>query len=154
MKHLVTTILLFSLAAPMELAAQSNNWIRVKALRPKTELIVLRKNDDQLVGYLTSVTDDSIAIDTASGSYVIARNNIKKIYYAVPGDRMKGANRGALIGGLLGLAAGVAVSYAIPTDSEAMPGGAVFLAGGLVGGLVGAKRGGGKTKGALVYSEK
>ena len=154
MKHLVTAILLFSLAAPVELAAQSNNWISVKALTPKTEIIVLRKNGDQVVGYLSSVTDDSVAIDTGSGSYVIARDNVKKIYHAVPRDRMKGANRGALIGGLLGLGAGIAVSSAIPLESEAMPGPAIFLAGGLLGGLVGAKRGGGKGKGALIYSEK
>lgn len=144
----------FLLAVPTDLSAQSNHWISVKALPPKTEIIVLRNDGDREVGYVGSVTDDSIAMTTDSGASIIARNNVKKIYYAVPRNKRKSMNRGALVGGLLGLAAGVAVAYATPSNSEAMHGGAVFLAGGLLGGYAGRKRADGKDRGALIYSEK
>jgi len=159
MKRSNTFIALLSIAglvltAPIGLMAQANNWTSVKALQRGMELIVIRKSNDRVIGYVDAVTDDTLAVTSDTGSFVIGKDNVDKIYIAIPRDRMKHMNRGALVGGLLGLAAGIAVSIAMSPESEAMPGLPIMLAGGAAGGWFGSQRAKGKDKGPLVYSAK
>ena len=135
-------------------AAQTNSWIGVKALPKGAELIVTRKNDGRVIGVTQSVTDDTIAIDSDNGSFIIGKDNIEKIYYAEPRDVMKSLNRGALLGMLGGLAAGVAYSSTREVNGEKMPGPWIFLLGGGLGALAGKRHAKGKDKGALIYSAK
>ena len=139
---------------PQSLMAQSNNWTTVKALQRGTEIIVVRKDSERVTGYVDGVTDDTLAVTSDSNSFVIGKDNVDQIYIAIPRDKMKHMNRGALVGGLLGLAAGIAVSVAMGPDTEAMPGLPVMLAGGAAGTWVGSRNAKGKDKGPLVYSAK
>jgi len=155
--NIFTELLLIAglvVTAPCALMAQANNWTSVKALQRGTDLIVIRKSNDRVIGYVDAVTDDTLAVTSDAGSFVIRKDNVDKIYIAIPRDKMKHMNRGALVGGLLGLAAGIAVSVAMGPDTEAMPGLPVMLAGGAAGGWVGSRRANGKDKGSLVYSAK
>src|SRR5688572_3836165 len=92
---LITGILLFF---PTNITPQTSDWTAVKVLQPGTDVMVLRKNGGRIVGYVQGSTDDTIAITSDSGSFVVGRDNVKKIYYAVPRDKRKSMNRGALIG--------------------------------------------------------
>lgn len=151
MKHtLVLTGLLFFVVVTA--SAQGNRWIAVKALPKGTELIIERKKSDRVVGYVTAVDDRTVSVTSNSGSFAIDKDNVSKIFYAIPRDKMKHANRGALIGMIGGLVAGVALSATQSSDSESMPYVGTFIAGGLLGGWIGAKHGGGKQKGSLIYS--
>jgi hypothetical protein len=87
------------------------------------------------------------------GSFVIGKANIEKIYYAVPRDKKKSMNRGALYGMLAGLGTTVAVGT-LTADSDRTPGWPIFLAGGLGGMWFGKKHGEGKDKGPLIYSAR
>jgi hypothetical protein len=143
-----------SISLPQNLIAQTTNWTSVTALPKGVELVVERRASKTIIGYLQATTDDWVAITSDAGSFIIARDNVDKIFYAVPRDRKKIRNRGALYGALLGLAGAVAVSIVQKPESEAMPGGGVFLAGGLIGMWVGNRHAKGKDKGPLIYSAK
>ncbi|HEX6126762.1 MAG TPA: hypothetical protein VFZ23_15425 [Pyrinomonadaceae bacterium] len=147
-------IVVASLALPTNLFAQTTSWTSVKALPRGADVIVERKASDRVIGYLQSATDDTVAVTSDTGSFVISRDNVQKIFYAVSRDRKKIMNRGALYGMLLGLAAGVAVSTVQEPESEAMPGTGAFIAGGLIGMWAGHKHAKGKDKGPLIYSAK
>jgi hypothetical protein len=67
---------------------------------------------------------------------------------------MKSVNRGALLGMLAGLAAGIAYATVRAPDGEDMYGAGIFLLGGGVGALAGKHHAKGKEKGALIYSAK
>jgi hypothetical protein len=66
---------------------------------------------------------------------------------------MKSANRGALIGGLIGLAAGMALEAAYPTNAQGSSRAlGPFLLGGLGGGWLGKSSARRLKKGELIYS--
>jgi len=147
-------ITIFAFAPSAHLAAQTNNWTAVKALTKNTELIVTRKTDNRVVGFLQAVTDDTIAIDSDNGAFLIGKDNVKQIYLAEPRDKMKTMNRAALLGMLGGLAAGVGYSIVRPPEDESMPGYGIFFLGSGIGLLAGRHHAKGKDKGALIYSAK
>lgn len=147
-------IVVASISLPQILIAQTTTWAGVKALPKGTELVVERKASEKVIGYLQAATDDTVTVTSDAGSFIIARDNVEKIFCAVPRDSKKSRNRGALYGMLLGLAAGVAVATVQKPESEAMPGVSVFLAGGLIGMRVGKEHAKGKDKGPLIYSAK
>lgn len=147
-------IVVASFSIPQDLIAQTTSWASVKALPKGAELVVERKASEKVIGHLQAATDDTIALTSDAGAFILARDNVEKIFYAVPRDGTKSRNRGALYGMLLGLAAGVAVSTLQDPESEAMPGVGAFFAGGLIGIWAGNKHAKGKGKGALIYSAK
>ena len=149
----IALLLMTILALPMCARAQTDSWVGVQALRPGTEIFVLRKNKDKVVGVLQSATGDTIALTADEGSFVIGKANIAKIFYAVPRDKKKSMNRGALYGMLAGLGTAVAVST-MTADSDQTPGWPIFLGGGLAGMWLGKKHGAGKDKGPLIYSAR
>jgi hypothetical protein len=153
-KYLTCLLVAFVTIFPLHVLAQSNSWTGVKALPKGTDLIIERKNDRPVVGYLASVSDDSIAITSDAGAFFVGRDNVANVYYAVPRSVKKHANRGALIGGLLGFGLGFGVSLKQYPDSEAMPGAPIFLGAALLGGWIGSKRGKGKDKGERIYAAK
>jgi len=155
-KLLVTIFLItgFVILLPLNIAAQISEWTRVQALRPGTDVLVLRKNGSRVVGYLQGSTVDSIAVTTDSGSFVIAKDNVKKIFYAERRDKMKSMNRGALIGMGAGVIAAIAVTGLQEQEGGSHRGTVVFLASGLLGGLLGAKHGSGTDKGPLIYAAR
>ena len=139
---------------PLSVLAQSDNWTSIRALPRGTDVIIERRNDDRIDGTITSVSDNEIVINSNRGAFIVARGNVERIYYAIPRNARKHTNRGALIGGALGLGVGIGVSTLQSSNSEAMPGAVVFLAGGLLGGWVGSKRAKGKDRGSLIYSAR
>ena len=153
---LIASILipLFAFAPFARITAQSNNWTSVKALAKDTELIITRKNAGRVVGFVQAVTDDTLAIDSDSGSFIIGKDNIKTIHYAEARDKMKSLNRGALLGMLGGLAAGIGYSILRPPKDESMPGYGIFFLGSGIGVLAGLHHAKGKDKGALIYSAR
>jgi len=141
--------------APLaQLTAQTNSWIRVKALRKNTEVIVTRKTDGRVIGFVESVTDDTVVIDSDDGTFVIGKDNIKEIFYAEDRDEKKSLNRGALFGLLGGLASGMAYATVRDTNGQSNPGVMFLLIGGGIGTLAGRYHAKGKDKGALIYSAK
>lgn len=152
---IASLLIIFCGFAPFaRVAAQTNNWTSVKALPKNTELIVTRKTDSQVVGFVQAVSDDTIAIDSDNGTFIIGKDNVKNVYLAEPRDRMKSLNRGALLGLLGGLAAGVGYSVVHPPEDESMPGFGIFFLGCGIGMLAGRHHAKGKDKGALIYSAK
>lgn len=143
-----------SISIPQNVMAQTSSWASVKALPKGSELVVERKASEKVIGHLQAATDDTIAVTSDAGAFILARDNVEKIFFAVPRDSKKSRNRGALYGMLLGLAAGVAVSTLHDPDSEAMPGVGAFFGGGLLGVWVGNQHAKGKDKGPLIYSAK
>jgi hypothetical protein len=142
------------LISPLAVSAQSNNWTTVKATPKGTEVILERKRDNGVTGNIQTVTDDSIAVTSDDGSFIIGKDNVAKIYYAVARDKKKSMNRGALYGMLAGLAAGFAVALVREPEGQEMPGVATFLAGGGIGIWAGSRHAKGKDKGPLIYSAK
>jgi hypothetical protein len=153
---LIASILItfFAFAPSARVVAQSDNWTSVKALAKNTDLIITRKNAGRVVGFVQAVSDDTLAIDSDNGSFIIGKDNIEKIYYAEPRDKMKSLNRGALLGMLGGLAAGIGYSIVRPPENESMPGYGIFFLGSGIGMLAGLHHSKGKDKGALIYSAK
>ena len=159
MKIRVNTIALaFSIAAsliaPVATVGQSDNWTTVRAIPKGVDLMIERKRDDRVIGVLQVVTDDSIAIASDEGSFIIGKDNVARIFHAVPRDKKKSMNRGALYGMLIGLASGVALATAFPPENEEMPYVGTFLAGGGIGTWAGMRHGKGRDKGPLIYSAK
>ena len=134
--------------------AQSSTWGNVQAIPRGTEVFVERKNDDRVIGSVSAVTADTIAITSDEGSYIIGKENVTKIFHAIPRDKKKALNRGALLGMLGGLGAGVLFTAAVPPKGEEMPGVGVFFAGMGLGTWVGHSYGKGKNKGPLLYSAR
>lgn len=134
--------------------AQSTHWTGMKATPKGIDIIVERKNDETVTGVLQAVTDDSLAVTSDEGSFIIGKDNITKVFHAIPRDKKKLMNRGALYGMLIGLGAGVAAATAFPPENEEMPYVGTFLAGGGIGAWAGIQRAKGKDKGPLIYSER
>ena len=148
-------LIIFCGFAPFaRLAAQTNNWTSVKALPKNAELFITRKTGGRVVGFVQAVTDDTIAVDSDNGTFIIGKDNIRQIYYAEQRDKMKSLNRGALFGMLVGLAAGVAYATVREPEGQETPGFGIFLLGSGVGLLAGKHNANGKDKGALIYSAK
>jgi len=148
-------ITIFAFASSAHIAAQTNNWTRVKALPKNAELIVNRKADGQVVGFLQAVTDDTIAIDSDNGSFIVGKNNIEKIYMAEGRDAAEGLKRGAALGMLGGLATSITYATVVKSDIIEDRPGFLFVWIGLgIGAVVGRIHAKGKDKGALVYSAK
>jgi hypothetical protein len=152
-KHLSLLLIVAMVSVfPLCVLAQSDNWTSIRALPRGTDVIVDRRNDDRIDGTVASVSDSEIVINSDRGAFIVGRANVDRIYYAIPRSARKHVNRGALIGGAVGLGVGVGVSTLQSTNSEAMPGAVIFLAGGLLGGWIGSKRAKGMDKGSLIYS--
>ena len=134
--------------------AQSIHWTALKATPKGIDVIVERKNDDRVIGVLQAVTDDSIAVTSDEGSFIIGKDNITKVFHGIPRNKKKLMNRGALYGMLIGLGAGVALTSAFPPENEEMPFAGTFLAGGAIGAWAGVRRAKGKDRGPLIYSAR
>jgi hypothetical protein len=139
---------------PASVAGQSNNWTSVRATPRGIEVIIERKQDDRVIGIVQAITEDSIAVTSDDGSFIIERGNVTKIFHSVPRDKMKSLNRGALYGMLIGLGAGIALATAYPPENEEMPWVGTFFAGGGIGAWTGSRHARGKNKGPLIYSAK
>ena len=134
--------------------AQSSNWGNVQAVPRGTEVFIDRKNDDRVIGSIDAVTEDTIAITSDGGSFIIGKENVTKIFHAIPRDKKKALNRGALLGMLGGLGAGVLLTASRPPKGEEMPGVGVFFAGLGLGTWAGHRYGKGRDKGPLLYSAR
>ncbi len=143
-----------SLLLPASVAGQSNNWTSVRATPRGTEVIIERKRDDRVIGIIQAVTEDSIAVTSDDESFIVGRDNVTKIFHAIPRDKKKSLNRGALYGMLIGLGAGIALATAYPPENERMPWVGTFFAGGGIGAWAGSRHAKGKNLGPLIYSAK
>jgi hypothetical protein len=152
MKQQLTWLIIAILAStvPLHVAAQTDNWTGVRALPKGAELVIERKSSGRVVGYLELATDDTVVIVSDANSFIIGRDNVKKIYYAVAHDKKKSMNRGALIG-MIGGAVTASLIAGEPEGQE-MPGLGGLLIGGLAGTWFGKQRAKGKKRGALIYS--
>lgn len=142
------------LTVPVLAFGQSAEWSRIKATPTGTDIIIERKKDRRVVGYVQAVTDDSIAVRSEKGSFIIGKDNITKVFLARPRNKRKSLNRGALYGMLTGLAIGLAISLVHEPEGQEMPGMGTFLAGAGIGLWAGNRHGKGKDKGELIYSAK
>lgn len=142
------------IAFPANFFAQTDNWTSVKALKDGTELIVTRKNSGRVVGYVQAVNDESVALTSDAGTFVIGKDYVSKIYYAVPRNKRKSLNRGALYGMIAGLVVGVAIGSVHEPEGQETPGLGAFLAGSAIGVWAGSRHAKGKDKGALIYSAR
>ena len=142
--------LLFALALPA--AAQTNSWISVQGLPKGIDLIIERKQDNTVIGTLQATTADTIAVSGSGGSFIIGRDNVKKVYHALPGGGHRHANHGALIGMIVG--AVVTSAAAGEPEGQETPGLPGLIGGGLAGAWIGSKRDKGPRKGDLIYVAK
>lgn len=150
---LIVSLLLLTTAPFLFAQASPNDWSAVQKLSSKTDLFIKTSNGKTFTGSLISVKDDEITLTAKGRNFVLAKNNLEAVYFAVPKTGRRARNIGALIGAVIVVAA---YGAAAGDEGDSGTGAAIlpFLAGGLGGGFIGSMFGKGKKKGALIYKAR
>ncbi len=155
MKTKISTVFLvaslFLTTMPFALAQTStSDWSAVRQLSAGTDLLIKTADGQTFIGSAASVKDDEIELTVKGRSFVLAKNNLKAIYFAVPKTGRRARGIGALVGVIAALAA---YGAAVGDEGDSGTGAPVipFFGGGLVGGYIGGLFGRGRKKGALIY---
>ncbi len=140
--------------APCSFAQTSpNDWGAVQKLSAKTDLLVKTSNGKTFSGALVSVKDDEITLTAKGRDFILAKNNLEAIYFAVPKTGRRARNIGALIGAIV---AGSTYAATAGDEGDSGTGSPIllFAAGGIAGGFVGSLFGKGSKKGVLIYKAR
>ncbi len=160
MRKPIASLLLLTIACGLmvfDTAAQKppDDWARVKSLSKHAPVIVERKTGKRVHGILHLAADNELSIITRDNTLIaVPKDNVKKVYHAIPRSEKKGLNRGALFGMLAGLAAGLAVEAKYPSEGQEVNGFLPFLAGAGIGLLLGKRWAKGVNKGAAHLRSK
>ena len=153
---LVVIVLFISSQAPLVFSQQgaSTDWAAVQQIKTNEDLVVKKKDGDQLKGEMIEASETSLTIDRDGKPLSIPRSDVRQVY-VTSGKAQKG--KWALIGAGIGAGAGTgigAVKYSPNVDDSE-----VYIVGGLligtgVGAVSGMLFGQSRRKRVMVYDAR